>query len=196
MAGMEARRTGPGGNVMAVIRPIFTEEDLETTPDDGKRYEIIEGDWVVSPAPTFTHQSIVFAFANLLFRAQQAGYGRGVTSPVDVVFGPHDVTQPDLIFIRRERLGIIIGDKVRGAPDLIIEVLSPSTRANDLGRKLRLYARAGVPFYWVVDPKRRVVRPFTLTGDGYVEGPALRPGQELSCPLFPGITIDVATLFA
>ncbi|CAA9571735.1 MAG: hypothetical protein AVDCRST_MAG88-2399 [uncultured Thermomicrobiales bacterium] len=106
------------------------------------------------------------------------------------------MTQPDLIFIRRERLNIIVGDKVRGAPDLVIEVLSPSTRANDLGRKLRLYARAGVPFYWVVDPKRRVVRPFTLMGDGYVEGPTLRPGQELSCQLFPGIAIDVATLFA
>ncbi len=180
---------------MVLGKSVYTYEDIVRLPDDGQRYEVIEGELIVVPAPTTGHQGAVWQLAALLHRAQEAGYGKGFVAPLDVVFGPHDATQPDLFFIRRERLGIVTRANVQGVPDLIIEVLSPGTRADYLGRKFRLYARCGVPYYWVVDPDARTVQPFTLREGSYVEEPILRAGQELACPLFPGITTDVAAIF-
>ena len=181
---------------MVVIKPTFTYEHLAQLPDDGKRYEIVEGELAVSPSPTPQHQDVAFNTATALREAQRAGWGKVYLAPLDVVFDPHNVTQPDLLFIRQERLGIVGETNVQGAPDLIVEVLSASTRGRDLGVKLRLYAHYRVPFYWVVDPEARTVQPYTLAAEGYVEEPALQAGQTLTCPLFPGIAIDVAALFA
>jgi Uma2 family endonuclease len=181
---------------MAATKPLFSYEDLAHTPDDGKRYEINDGELIVSPAPTFGHQRVGWKLSGLLMRAEEAGYGQGVAAPVDVVFGRHKTTQPDLLFIRRERLGIVAGGKVHGAPDLIVEILSPGSRDDDLGWKKTLYAREGVLYYWVADPQGQTVQPYTLRDGGYVAGPLLHAGDELGCPLFPGITIEVARIFA
>lgn len=181
---------------MALRKPLFTYDDLAHTPNDGKRYELCDGELVVSPAPTTEHQSIAAHLGGLLLRAEEAGFGRMFPAPTDVVFSQHKATQPDLLFIRRERLHIITKANIQGAPDLIVEILSPGSREDDLGWKMTLYAREGVPFYWVVDPETRTVQPYTLREGGYVTEPPLRPGDILACPLFPGITIDVARLFA
>lgn len=180
---------------MTIIKPIFSYEHLAQLPDDGKRYELVEGELVVSPAPSSAHQEVVENLVAFLRQARLAGYGRGYVAPLDVVFDPHNVVQPDLFFIRQERLAIVTRANVQGAPDLIVEVLSPGTRARDLGAKPRLYARFRVPFYWVVDPGTRTVQPYTLREEGYVAEPVLRAGQTLTCPLFPGLGIDVAELF-
>jgi Uma2 family endonuclease len=180
---------------MALRKPLFSVDDLAHTPNDGKRYEIMDGELIVSPAPTTDHQGVSLSLTNLLFRAQEAGYGRAFSAPTDVVFGRHRATQPDLLFIRRERLHIITPASIQGAPDLIVEILSPSSRADDFGWKMTLYAREGVPYYWVVDPTARTVQPYRLGEDGYVAEPLLRAGDTLACPLFPGITAEVARLF-
>ncbi len=181
---------------MALIKPIFSYEDLAQLPDDdGKRYEILEGELVVSPAPTRRHQRAVGNAFALLQRAEQAGYGEAYVAPFQVYFAEHEVAHPDVFFIRRDRLGIVTEAEVRGAPDLIVEVLSPSTRGRDRGVKLRTYARHGVSFYWILDPDARTVHPYTLREGGYIEEPVLRAGQTLTCPRFPDITIDVGSLF-
>lgn len=181
---------------MSVSKPVFSYTDLARTPEDGKRYEIVRGELLMSPAPTVEHHDIAKRLFRLLLRAEDAGYGRGFIAPVDVVFDPHNVTQPDLFFIRPARLSIVTRANVRGAPDLIVEILSPGTRDRDLGDKRRLYARFGAPYYWVVDPDTQTVQPYTLHEGDYAEEPPLHAGQPLSCPLFPGITIDVAATFA
>lgn len=180
---------------MALIKPRFSYEQLAQLPDDGQRYEIVEGDLVVSPAPAPRHQRIVGNLFTLLRRAEQAGYGQVYQAPLDVVFDPRNVTQPDLLFIRRDRLAIVTETNVQGAPDLVVEVLSPSTRERDLGAKSRLYARFGVPYYWVVDPETQTVHSYTLHAGGYAAEPVLRPGDTLTCPLFPSLSIAVADLF-
>ncbi len=98
-------------------------------------------------------------------------------------------------FIRRDRLHIVQEWRIEGAPDLVVEVLSPSTRRRDLPAKLHIYARFGVPHYWVLDAGARTVQPYELGEAGYAARPLLRPGDTLACALFPGITIDVADLF-
>lgn len=180
---------------MVVRTPLFTYDDLARMPNDGKRYELNDGELVVSPAPATDHQSASMRFSSFLFRAEEAGYGRAFAAPTDVVFDRHRATQPDLLFIRRDRLHIVTAANIQGAPDLIVEILSPGTREDDLGWKLTLYAREGVAYYWVVDPRARTVRPYRLREGGYVAEPLLSTGDTLGCPLFPSITSDVARLF-
>ena len=180
---------------MAVRTPLFTYDDLVRMPNDGKRYELCDGELVVSPAPAPKHQRVAARFGDLLFRAEEAGFGQVFYAPTDVVFGRYKATQPDLLFIRGDRLQIVTETNIQGAPDLIVEILSPSTRADDFGWKRTLYAREGVPYYWVADPENKTVQPYTLHEGDYVVDRVLRPGDTLSCPLFPGITADVAWLF-
>ncbi len=180
---------------MTIVQPRLTYADVQALPDDGKRYELLEGELVVSPAPTPKHQKVTGRTYAFLLRAEDGGYGEAYVAPVYVVFDDEEVTEPDVIFVRRERLGIVTASEVRGAPDLVVEVLSPSTRRRDLRVKMQIYARFGVPFYWVADPDAETVQPHELTPQGYVAQPLLRAGDTLGCPLFPGITVDVAQLF-
>jgi Uma2 family endonuclease len=180
---------------MIVKTPLFTYDDLAQLPDDGKRYELADGELIVSPAPATYHQRVSARFGNLLFRAEDAGWGRMFAAPTDVHFGRYQVVQPDLLFISNDRLEIIEPQYIAGGPDLVIEILSPRTRDHDLGWKKTLYARESVHFYWVADPIAKTVQPLTLGARGYDEAPPLRVGDTLVCPLFPDITADVAHLF-
>jgi Uma2 family endonuclease len=175
--------------------PLFTAEDLEHLPDDGKRYELFDGELIVSPAPIPQHQGVSWECGNFLAQAVSAGWGRAFAAPIEVHFSSHRVVQPDLLFIRRERLHIIGKKQIEGAPDLVVEILSPRSRKADLGWKLTLYAQGGVPFYWVLDPVARTVRVYRLEEGAYIAEPILRPGQMLTCPLFPGIAAAVTRLF-
>lgn len=180
---------------MVVVHPLLTYDDLAEMPDDGKRYELLEGEIVVSPAPVRNHQWAVFQMGQYLGKAQDAGLGEVYVAPFEVYFDEHNAAQPDVLFVRRERLHIITEARVEGAPDLVVEVLSPSTRRRDLRVKMQIYARFGVPYYWLVDAGDRTVQPYELTGGHYTSQPLLHPGDTLACPLFPGIALDVAALF-
>lgn len=180
---------------MVVISPAFSYEDYLQLPDDGKRYEVLEGELVVSPSPKRKHQRVVGKLFNYLTRAEQAGYGEAYVAPFDVIFDPYNITQPDVLFVSRERLAILTEDNVQGAPDLVVEILSQSTRSRDFGAKLRIYARHGVRYYWIVDPQADTLQPYEWREDGYHRRQLLQAGDTLTCPLFPGITTDIAALF-
>ena len=180
---------------MAIISPKLTYEHLRQLPDDGKRYEIVDGELLVSPSPNRPHQKTVGAFYRFLYRAEEAGYGEVYVAPFDVFFDDHNVTEPDVLFVSTERVGIIGQNFVNGVPDVIVEVLSPGTRHRDEGVKLRLYGAAGARYYWMPHPTERVIYRYELTPEGFREQPILKEGDVLECPLFPGVTIDVTKLF-
>ena len=136
----------------------YTYQDYLDLPEDGKRYEIINGELVMVPAPRIIHQDIGFKIGNLLFNFnQQERYGKVLMSPVDVILSETNVIQPDILFISKERSHIITETHIKGAPDFIIEIISPSSGYYDLIEKKELYAQYGVREYWIVDPKRQCV---------------------------------------
>ena len=129
-----------------------TYEDYCATPDD-KRYELLNGDLMMVPAPNMRHQRVLARLgAKLRQFTEEHGLGELFFAPCDVVLSDTDVVQPDLLFISRAREHTLTDDNVRGAPDLVIEILSPSTANRDLGYKHDLYGRHGVLEYWIVDP--------------------------------------------
>jgi Uma2 family endonuclease len=150
----------------------LTYDDFLLFPDDGKRHELIDGEHYVTPSPNIRHQTIL---GNLYFlmRAwlEQHPVGRVFMAPLDVVFTQFDVVEPDLLFVSKDRAADILTVKhVTGAPDIVVEIGSPSTRKRDETIKRRLYERSGVSEYWVVDPELDVVRVYR-TRDGKFERP-------------------------
>ncbi|MDQ2787438.1 MAG: Uma2 family endonuclease [Chloroflexota bacterium] len=136
----------------------MTYDDYCLLPDDGKRYQVIEGELFVSPAPRTTHQQIIVQLMALLHTHVTAHrLGKVYVAPTDVLLSPTTVVQPDILFIRRENLGIITELNIQGPPDLCIEVLSPGTESVDRERKMAVYARYGVQEYWIINPMRQMV---------------------------------------
>lgn len=135
----------------------YRAEDFFHLPEE-PRCELLYGRLLVTPAPTFRHGEVVRALGELLGGHSRRHGGRAAVSPVDVVLSPRSVVQPDVVYVSRERCGIV-GDRVDGPPDLVVEVLSPGTARRDLGEKLQLYAESNVAEYWIVDP---VARTFEL----------------------------------
>jgi len=174
-------------------RAVLTYDDYAALPDDGRRYEILDGDLSVTPAPGSAHQIIL---ANL-FRIVDAHVGAHnlglvLFAPLAVILADTTVVEPDLIYLDNARRNRVSGRGIEGAPTLLVEVLSPGTTKTDRGRKFALYARYGVPFYWIVDLEARAVEVFRLENAAYVL--ALRAaGPEPCAPLpFPdlGLVID------
>ena len=185
---------------MAVTRSWqFTYEDLQGFPDDGKRHEIIEGEHYVTPAPGVKHQVVVTNLARLLgsfvVRERQ---GRVLVAPTDVVASATDVVQPDVVWISPARAGIATKENLRGVPDLVVEVLSESTRKTDEIIKRKLYERYGALEYWIVDPELERVKIYRRAGEGFAPAVevAAEAGESLTSPLLPGFSLAVAELFA
>jgi Uma2 family endonuclease len=173
----------------------FTHADLLVMPDDGKRREIIDGELYVTPSPRFSHQ----ATSARLFRGMdryldREPIGEVYYAPLDVIFGEHDVVEPDIIFVLKEHRQIL-QDWVRGAPDLVVEILSPTTKTIDRGPKLKAYARYGVTEYWIVDPVERAVEIYRLTPTGYQLARSFSEEESLSSPMLPGFELQVVSLF-
>lgn len=174
----------------------LTVEDYGALPDDGQRYEILDGILEVTPSPTFEHQTITARLLRILESHCSAHrLGQVVSAPMDVILSNDTVCQPDLIFIRTERLSEIVRDRIYGSPDLVIEILSPSTNARDLTIKKQLYARSGIPEYWVVDPKAASIRKFTLEGRVYGLPLTVNRGELLTTAVVPGLDIVVDDIF-
>src|SRR6266699_2854047 len=150
-----------------VVSTKFMHADLLVMPDDGRHREIIDGELLVTPSPLSDHQRIVGRIASsLFFYLRDHPVGELLTAPMDVILGDYDVLEPDLLLILNEHRGII-QDWVRGAPDLVVEVLSPTTASHDRGPKLKAYARFGVPECWIVDPDQQAVEVYRLAQQVY-----------------------------
>lgn len=176
----------------------LTYEDYALIPDDGRRHEIIDGDEVVSPSPRTQHQRVVGNLYFLLRRhVREHGLGEVFVAPFDVVLSDYDIVQPDVLFVSDGRLGLVDEVNLKGAPDLVAEVLSESTRRTDLVRKRRLYERAGVAEYWVLDPAIDQVQVFRPRGAAYERAAELtaEAGDALATPLLPGFAVPLGEVF-
>jgi Uma2 family endonuclease len=178
-----------------VIR--FKAEDIWDTPEDGRRYEVIAGGLYVTPPPNWGHQyASDTLFGHLWSHVHARGLGKIVTAPVGVVLDDENGLQPDLVYIAHERLGIVTERGVYGTPDLIVEVLSRSTQARDRGVKMRRYAAAGVPHYWLLDYRRRRLQTYRLGAQGYESTGSYGPGNVFRPELCPGLEIPLDDLWA
>jgi Uma2 family endonuclease len=172
----------------------LTYEDYCLFPDDGNRHEVINGLHYMSPAPSTNHQSVSKWLLHFLFATiELRGLGKVFYAPVDVQLGPHDIVQPDLVVVLNKSKAGILPSRIQGPPDLVVEILSPSTSQNDLTLKRRLYEQSGVSEYWIVDPDQRRVDQLVLT-DGEFQ---VRPAAAGECTLAirPDVTIPVAEIF-
>ena len=148
----------------------WTYDDYARLPDDGMRYEVIRGELYMSAAPRPIHQRIIVRISSSLDTfLRQRNLGEILTAPIDVLLPQKlgDPVQPDIVVIRSERLQIVGELNIQGAPDLVMEVLSPSNPAHDRDLKYELYAEAGVPEYWIIDPHERTVEIFVLSSGAY-----------------------------
>ena len=146
----------------------YSYEDYLHLPDDGKRYQIIGGKLYRMPAPVPYHQRVSRKLERILDEyVTEKGLGEVFDAPCNVVFSDMDIVQPDLFFISKEREYIIGEKNIRGAPDLIVEILSARSDYLDRKIKVELYEGYGVKEYWLVDPDRKEVEVLTLTREGY-----------------------------
>jgi Uma2 family endonuclease len=184
---------------MASSATKLTYEDFVLFPDDGKRHELIDGEHFVTPSPNRRHQWVLQNLTTLLVPfVRERRLGRVFFAPFDVVFTPHDVVEPDLLYISAERSGILTEANVQGAPDLVVEVLSPSGRRQDELLKRDLYERGGVAEYWIVDPEAETLKVFRRGEDGgfgRAQLLTLRDGDALSTPLLPGLEVPLVAVF-
>ncbi len=175
---------------------LMTYDDYLRAPA-GIRYQLLEGELSMTPSPTTRHQMVVNRLNRMLLeQLEDAGLGRVFIAPLDVVLSEHNVLQPDILFILKDRLGIVGEAFINGAPDLVIEVLSPSTEAWDRISKRRVYSQYGVNEYWIVDPSARTVE-ISARVTGYLSLPEIyRSGDSIASPLFPRLQLDMNLLFA
>lgn len=176
--------------------PQITWQDVRQLPDDGKRYEAIDGDLYVTPAPSVRHQTISKRLERDLLRIlEDAGHGQVWHAPLGVHFpATGEGVQPDIIFVSNDRRGILAPDELKGAPDLVVEILSPGTAARDRGLKRALYQRQGVTEYWIVDPDLAAVDVWRFGGaprhDRFVDALPVRVGDTTAGE------VDLARVFA
>ena len=164
-------------------------------PESNLPTELWDGELVMSPAPSFFHQEIVDRFHDLL-KAWVRGRHLGKTgvAPVDMVLTAHRAVQPDVVFVSRERLGIIRG-RIEGAADLVAEVISPDSRRRDRIDKRDLYEQHGVKEYWIIDPEAQTVEVLYLDAGEFRLAGRWRPGEQAHSRLLEKFTVDVSLLF-
>lgn len=170
----------------------WTYDDYARLPDDGFRYEVIEGELYMSPAPRTVHQRVSRRLlVQLDAYATDTGTGEAFAAPCDVRLGRGTVVQPDLFFVTTERRGIVGELCVDGAPDLVVEILSPGDTDHDRVRKHALYAQHGVREYWIVDPPARTIDVFVLEGMVFAEALRARPGATVRSAVLTGFAVAV-----
>ena len=176
----------------------WTYEDYRQLPDDGWRYEVMEGVLHRTPAPRTIHQEVLGNLVDL-FRAwvKERGLGKVFFAPTDVKLsgGLGNPVQPDLFYLATEHLQFVREALVEGSPDLIVEVLSPTNWMDDRRDKYRIYAQAGVREYWIVDPEQETVEIFTLRGSSYELRGRYSHGEEASSEVLDGFAAPLDEIF-
>ncbi|MDO8544268.1 MAG: Uma2 family endonuclease [Opitutaceae bacterium] len=173
----------------------LTVEDYRATPE-GTRYQLVEGDlYLMSPAPNRFHQIIVLNIAEMLRGfLRNFPIGEVYISPIDVFLDDNNVVQPDVAFVSNARLPILKDDGIHGAPDLVVEVLSPSTAALEK-TKLRVYARHGVKEHWLVDPTLRQIHVYEFAKHPTKAVRLIDEDESFTSECLPGLTIQAADFF-
>lgn len=184
----------------ATITRRWTVADLEGLPDDGNRYEIIDGELHVTSAPHVWHQLVVGNVSTALnVWSDQTGHGVTIPGP-GIIFSPTDVVIPDVVWVRRDRFPGLLGEdgRLHGAPDLAVEVLSPGTANVERDRvtKRQHYGCWGVREYWIIDRFARTIEIYRLAEDGLQPVATLGASDELSSPLLPGFLLRAGDCFA
>ncbi|HHY46745.1 MAG TPA: Uma2 family endonuclease [Firmicutes bacterium] len=183
--------------------PQYAPVDLRLTYEDycrissGERYELLEGDLRrMTPAPSVFHQEVSGRIEKALRQwIEDHDLGKVYYSPIDVVLSEHNVVQPDILYISRERLGIIKEAYIRGAPDLVVEILSPSTAELDQVTKRRIYGRYGVREFWIVDPDGRSIEVAAHNGRELATVQVYPVGTTLVSPLLGGFELEIDGVF-
>ena len=176
----------------------WTYEDYLAFPEDGKRYEIIDGDCYMSPSPRTKHQEVS---GNLLYflkaHLKRTKRGRVFDAPMDVILSDINVVQPDILVILATRTSMITEKNIQGAPDIVIEIISETSRKTDEITKKKLYERYGVLEYWIVDPELELVKIYRLTDGRYgrAEERAQERGETVTTALLPDLDISLTELF-
>jgi Uma2 family endonuclease len=182
---------------MTTHRVVLTYKEYEALPADGRRYEIHEGELSMTAAPSPRHQIISRnLFLALHAHVKSKGIGEVLYAPLDVILSDISIVQPDIVYLDPTRLAAISHRGVEGAPTLVVEVLSPATTLIDRSTKHQLYARHGVPFFWLVDPEGRTVEAFVLGPQGYSVTVRAFGTEPVSPPPIPDLNLIPASLWS
>ena len=176
---------------------VLTYDDYRLLPNDSNRYEILDGELSVTPAPSTRHQTVLgnlYRFLASYVVANQVG--TLFFAPTDLILVPTTVVQPDLIFIGNDRRQIVTERAIEGAPTLIIEILSPTTHRTDRVTKAQLYAKHKVSNYWFIDPDQRTLEAYELVIDRYNITASARDAEVFVASLFPGLSIQLSDLWS
>lgn len=175
----------------------WTYADWARLPEDGWRYEVLNGELQMAPPPNIMHQFASMSLsARMATYAESQGLGYVAAAPTGVQLPDQPIpVQPDILFVRQGRKGILGPQYVEGAPDLIVEILSPSNWSYDRKEKFQLYQEAGVPEYWIVDPRTRTVEIFSYEEDEYVLLGKWSVGDTVASRVLPGFQVTVASIF-
>jgi Uma2 family endonuclease len=180
----------------ATLPRTWTYEDLFDLPDDGKRYEIIDGELFELPSPTLDHATAVMDLIALLLPVVDALGGRIFTAPLDVFMAGGNPVQPDIIVLLPERLVQMTTRGIEGPPNLLIEVQGPSSAEHDRVTKRRLYARGGVTEYWLVDPETRTIEVLVLDGEVYRTLIRVGGNDSVRSTVLPNLSFAAPAVFA
>lgn len=177
---------------------ILTYEDYQHFPNDGNRYEILEGEVFVTPAPKTKHQLIsgnLFVLLESYVRAKKLG--RVFFAPVDVVLSRTSVVQPDLLYLSNDRMHLLTEKNVQGGPDLIVEILSEHTENHDRTVKMQLYQRNGVKAYWLIDPDSETLEVYELDDNRqFVHQATYQKDESFQPGIFPDFALTLSDLWA
>jgi Uma2 family endonuclease len=168
----------------------LTYQDYAALPDDGRRYEVHDGELLVTPTPSPQHQRCAASLFRVLDTHVRAhGLGEVLFAPLDVILSDTTIVQPDLVYLATDCLAAISRRGIEGPPTLVVEILSPSTTAIDRETKHRLYARHRVPFYWIVDPDARLIHAYRLDEDWYTLAVRASGSAPVHLPPFRGLAL-------
>lgn len=167
-------------------RAVLRYRDYAALPDDGRRYELHDGELSVTPAPGTRHQRVIGEMYVLLrAHVETHRLGEVFLSPVDCILSDTTVVEPDLVYLDPTRAHLVSERAIEGAPTLVVEVLSPSTTTIDRSRKRELYARHEIPYYWIVDPVAGMLEAYGLAEGRYTLLARATGTEPVSLPPFP-----------
>lgn len=181
---------------METQRIVLDYDDYAAIPPDGKRWELLEGELEVNPAPSSRHQTVSRRLQHeLMLQLEDTSLAQVFDAPADLILAHTTVLQPDLIIVSQARTSIITERAIEGVPDVVVEILSPGTRTWDRRRKRAAYAKFGIPEYWIVDPVACWLELFRLSGDAYALARRFERTERLVTPSFAEADVDLARVF-